>query len=115
YYVGARGDVPPTGGKLGVEFNHGDENWFSYTPAADDINQKLATRGDVFEIYYIQPLTEGLHWRVGWQGYSYTHAFSGWHISPQPIENYDLGQQPLLPYAFPDEIQSAYSVLDLTF
>lgn len=115
YYVGARGDVPPTGGKIGVEFNHGDENWFSYTPAADDINQKLAVRGDVFEVYYIQPLTEGLNWRVGYQGYKYTHAFSGWHIAPQPLENYALDQQPLLPYAFPDEIQSLYSVLDLDF
>lgn len=115
YYVGARGDVPPTRGKLGVEYNHGDENWFAYIPAADDVNTKLATRGDVFEVYYIQPLHRNLDLRVGMQNYKYDYAFSGWHIAPAPLENFALDSNPMMPYAYPDEIQNIYAVMDMTF
>ncbi len=116
YYVGIRGDIPPTRGKLGVEFNHGDRNWFSYTPAADDVNSKLATRGSVFEAYYIQPLNDdGLRLRTGFQKYEYDYAFSGWHISPAGIENFDLSKTPSMPYPFPDEIKNLYLMMDLDF
>jgi hypothetical protein len=114
-YFGARGDVPPTGGKLGFEYNHGDENWFAYLPAADDVNSKLSTRGDVFEGYYIQPLTDNLDLRLGYQHYDYSHAFSGWHISPAPIEMFDLETEPFLPYPYPDTIKNLYVVVDLNF
>ncbi|MFH1842879.1 MAG: DUF3373 family protein, partial [bacterium] len=99
YYLGIRGDLPPTGGKLGFEYNHGDENWFAYIPAGDDVNSKLSTRGNVIEAYYIQPLRDkGLDLRVGIQKYTYDYAFSGWHISPAPIENFDLSAEPFSPY-----------------
>ena len=116
YFVGVRGDIPPTRGKLGFEYNHGSKNWFSYIPAADDINSKLATRGSVFEGYYIQPLDlAGLNLRVGYQYYDYDYAFSGWHISPAPIDYFKLDENPSSPYPYPDEIQNLYVVLDLNF
>jgi len=115
WFVGARGDVPPTGGKLGLEYNHGDENWFAYLPAADDVNSKLSTRGSVLEAYYIHPLQKNCDLRVGFQSYKYDYAFSGWHISPAPIEYFDLANNPQLPYAFPDEITNIYAVFDVTF
>lgn len=115
-FAGVRGDIPGTnGGKLGLEYNHGSKNWFSYTPAADDVNAKLATRGDVFEGYYIQPLSKSLDFRVGYQAYMYDYAFSGWHISPAPIENFKLDSSPFLPYPYPDRIDNIYAVLDLNF
>jgi len=116
YFVGARVGVPPTRGKVGLEYNHGDENWFAYLPAGDDVNSKLSTRGSVIEAYYIQPLNKkGLDFRVGFQSYDYTHAFSGWHIAPMPMENFQLDQEPFLPYGYPDQIQNLYAILDLSF
>ncbi len=115
YYVGVQGDVPPTGGKLGFEFNRGDENWFAYLSGADDVNSKLSTRGSVFEAYYIQPIQKGFDFRVGMQSYQYDYAFSGWHISPGPIENFELNNEIFSPYPFPDTITNVYAVMDLTF
>jgi hypothetical protein len=115
FFAGIRGDIPVTKGKLGLEYNHGSKNWFSYTPAADDVNAKLATRGDVFEGYYIQPLSKGLDLRLGYQRYQYDYAFSGWHISPAPIDNFKLDSEPFMPYPYPDKIDNIYAVLDLKF
>ena len=114
--AGVRSEIPATkGGRLGLEYNHGSPDWFSYTPAADDINSKYATRGDVLEGYYIQPLNKALDLRLGYQYFKYTHAFSGWHISPAPIDNFELDQEPFLPYPYPDRIDNFYVVLDTTF
>jgi hypothetical protein len=119
-YVGLRSEIPGTmGGKLGLEYNHGSENWWSYTVAADDVTSKLATRGDVYEAYSIQPLMKksGLDLKLGYQFYNYTHAFSGWHIAPQPLENYELDTTGGIfsPYPFADEISNFYVSMDVNF
>ena len=42
--------------KLGLEYNWGSQYWFNMTGAEDSlVGSKLATRGQVYEAYYIQP------------------------------------------------------------
>ncbi len=116
YYLGARFPVKATDGKFGLEYNHGDAHWFSYTNGADDIAMsKLATKGSVIEAYYIQKIEKKFKIRVGLQAYDYDYAFSGWHIAPAPMENFELANNPMLGYAFPDKITNLYVVFDLDF
>ena len=45
---------------LGLEYNHGSKYWFNFTQAADDlVGSKLATRGDVYEAYWLHEFKEG--------------------------------------------------------
>ena len=54
--------------KLGFEYFTGSKYWVGLSIAATDPYQKLNTRGDVFEIYYIQPFVEKmLQMRTGYQ------------------------------------------------
>ena len=50
YYIGTRYDPTPEWG-FGLEFNHGSPNWYTYTPATGESDQKLGARGDVWEGY----------------------------------------------------------------
>ncbi len=116
YYAGARFPIKATDGKFGIEYNHGDEHWFSYTNGADDIAMsKLATKGSVIEAYYIQKIEKKFRIRLGLQAYDYDYAFSGWHIAPAPMEMYELADMPSLMYSFPDKITNFYVVFDLDF
>lgn len=116
YYIGARADVKSLKGKIGLEFNHGDEHWYSFTPAADDFGMsKLATRGSVVEAYYIQRVEKKLNLRLGVQAFDYNYAFSGWHIAPGPMEMFNLDNSPSLAYPFPDKITNIYVVADMNF
>ncbi|MBT8333346.1 MAG: DUF3373 domain-containing protein [Desulfobacterales bacterium] len=95
-YAGVRYDFDNIGFKLGAEWNYGSEYWVAFTPAYDDIYQsKLATRGNVFEIYSIYDIPAGeaiskygrAFIRLGYQHYEYDYSGSGdWNVKP-----YDLG------------------------
>ncbi len=124
YYLGGRIGIPSVTAQLGLEYNHGSEYWFSYTPAGDDFGMsKLATRGSVLEMYVTKKLEKKLNLRVGAQFFSYDYAFSGWHIAPSPMQMPDgsilngsrLDDQPYLFYPFPDKATNIYAMLDLTF
>ena len=56
YWVGAQ--VPNlTGGKLGLEYNHGSKYWRPFTYGEDTmIGSKMATRGNAYEAYWTQPI-----------------------------------------------------------
>jgi hypothetical protein len=115
-YIGGRAPIEPINGKLGLEWNYGSKNWFSYTPAGDDFAMpKLATRGNVFEGYYIQALGKKMNLRFGVQAYQYDYAFSGWHISPAPIDNFKLDATPAMAYPFPDKVLNGYAMVDVNF
>jgi hypothetical protein len=83
-YAGAR--FPVGNGYLGVEYNHGSQYWFNFTQAADElVYSKLATRGDVYEGYWIHEFKEGLgraraKFRLGVQYYEYDYSGSGWQV-----------------------------------
>ncbi len=57
YYVGVNFPVYFSGDKLGLEYNHGDKYWRSFTYGEDTlVGSKLATRGNAYEIFYNVPL-----------------------------------------------------------
>ena len=121
YYVGMRWDVTDTLG-FGAEFNHGSPRWFTYSPATGEATEKLGTRGDVLEGYVHWQFAKNAALRIGYLDYKYSHAFSGWHISPGPSnpsqsweDAYDLAKNPMLQYGFPAAIKSTYVSLEVKF
>lgn len=71
--------------KLGFEYNHGSKYWMSMTMASTEMFNKLATRGDAYELYYIQPVNENLFFRLGYTFVEYDYTGSGSHLG-QPQE-----------------------------
>ena len=104
--------VPALRGKIGFEYNYGSKYWFSFTQASDDINNKLATRGHVFEPYYILEIyKKHLLARFGYQYYLYNYSLSGWHLGePTPVQ--DGG---VYFYPTPREIHNVYAMLECRF
>ncbi|MBU4260584.1 MAG: DUF3373 domain-containing protein [Proteobacteria bacterium] len=81
--------------KIGFEYNHGSKYWMSMTMASTEMFNKLATRGDAYELYYIQPVNENLFFRAGYTLIEYEYTGSGSHLGqPQEtdaeLENYYL-------------------------
>ena len=91
YYLGLKYNFIPQKLSVGAEYNHGSENWFSYTPAADDPSNKLATRGDVWELYLNWQFDKRIWLKAGYQHFEYDTAFSGWHIAPGPLDYFAPG------------------------
>ena len=91
YWVGARYTMPiemMKNPRIGVEYNYGDENWFSFTQGSNDLSNKLATRGTAFEVYYVQPINRYAHIRLGAQMIDNEYTGSGYQIgSPMEIAN----------------------------
>lgn len=103
-YTGWAYTIPSAGlnnPKIGFEYNHGSEYWFSFTSGSTELYNKLATRGDVYDLYYIQPFNEYLFGRIGYTLAQYDHALSGFHIG-------DLGDSD-------EELQNAYMLMDCRF
>ena len=69
----------PRDGRLGFEFNYGSKYWFPFTGAEDSlIGSKVATRGKVYEAYYIQPVfSRNFFFKLGTQYYDYDYTGSG--------------------------------------
>jgi hypothetical protein len=114
YYLGLHVPLQVVPVSVGVEYNHGDKNWWSYTAGADDIGNKLATRGDVWEAYFNWNFDDHIALRGGYVKYNYDYAFSGWHIAPGPIDYFDLDNNPVMPYPFPKEVDNLYFSLNVT-
>jgi hypothetical protein len=81
--------------KIGFEYNHGSKYWMSMTMASTEMFNKLATRGDAYELYYIQPVSDNLFFRAGYTLIEYEYTGSGSHLGqPQEtdaeLENYYL-------------------------
>lgn len=50
-----------TGGKFGLEYNHGSKYWRPFTYAEDTMaGSKLAVRGNAYELYWSQPLIKNI-------------------------------------------------------
>ncbi len=94
-YAGLRYDITPTGTKIGLEYNHGSENWITFAPAADDMwTSKLGVRGSVYEAYLIQELKlkaissylSKTFFRIGYQYYEFDYTGSNsWLGAPIKI------------------------------
>lgn len=69
----------PLDARLGLEYNYGSKYWFNFTGAEDSlVSSKLATRGQVYEAYYIQPIFGPKFFlQLGGQYYDYEYSGSG--------------------------------------
>ncbi len=103
FYAGLRYDLEEAGWKFGVEFNYGSQYWLAMSPGHDEIYQsKLATRGQVYEIYTIWDLPTGeklskyakTFMRLGYQHYEYDYFGSGdWNMMAYDLDDRgDLGK-----------------------
>jgi outer membrane murein-binding lipoprotein Lpp len=96
-YLGLRYDIDDIGLKLGAEYNHGSQYWVSFSPGNDDIYMsKLATRGNVYELYLIYDLPTGkavsqyakTFIRLGWQHYDYDYTgYFDWNVKPYDVDS----------------------------
>jgi hypothetical protein len=95
-YAGVRYDLPGVGLKFGAEYNWGSEYWIAFTPGHDDMYlSKLATRGQVAEVYMIYDLPTGeaiskyaeTFIRLGYQHYWYDYTGVDWNMKPYDIDN----------------------------
>ncbi|MGB3211211.1 MAG: DUF3373 domain-containing protein [Desulforhopalus sp.] len=121
-YVGVRYDLDNAGLKFGAEFNYGSQYWLAMAPGHDDIYQsKLATRGQVYEIYTIWDLPTGeaiskyakTFIRLGYQHYEYDYSGSGdWNLAPYDLS--DAGDRSKLAMMGQDPVESANQIY-LTF
>jgi Protein of unknown function (DUF3373). len=67
-HIGGRFDVPlpishPP--KLGIEYNHGSQYWANFGEASEDPLHKLATRGEAWDLYLLQPVSRYFMLRFG--------------------------------------------------
>ena len=101
------------GGRLGFEYNWGSKYWFNFTGAEDSlIGSKLATRGNVFEGYYHQPIyDQNFFFTLGGRIYNYEYTGSGNPLG-KPVK---ISEVTALDALFPvaDEVWDAY--LSFTF
>ena len=65
---------------IGTEYNHGSKYWFSATQGAEDMYNKLATRGDVGEIYGIWKFYKKIDAKAGYLYSKENYTGSGWHF-----------------------------------
>jgi len=107
YYAGFK-YKPTEHWAVGVEFNHGSPNWFTYTPDAGSPEAKLSTRGSVWEAYAHYIINKNFLLKVGYTNYDYSTAFSGWHIAPAPLSYYNLDNNSVNFYPFPKTVKDVY-------
>ncbi len=69
---------------IGAEYNHGSKNWFAATQGAEDMYNKLATRGDVGEGYLIWKFNRYMFTKIGYMYTQEDYTGSGWHFG-EPI------------------------------
>lgn len=66
--------------KIGLEYNKGSQNWFSFTSGANDPLNKLATRGDALELYITRIINKNANIRLGYVDINYEYTGSGNHL-----------------------------------
>jgi hypothetical protein len=96
YHVGFRFDATKKY-KFGYEFNHGSQKWFSFTQGSEDPMNKLATRGDVHDVYAIYQMDRNQFIRVGYTDIDYDYTGSGWHIG-KPMKTDDEAKRAYITY-----------------
>lgn len=69
---------------VGGEYNYGSKYWFAATQGAEDMYNKLAIRGDVFEGYLIWKLNRYFFTKLGYMYTQEDYTGSGWDFG-EPI------------------------------
>ena len=79
YYIGVKYEMNEAV-NIGAEFNYGSKYWFSATQGAEDMFNKLAIRGEAYEMYATWKYQKYFSTKIS---YLYTHedyTGSGWHF-----------------------------------
>jgi hypothetical protein len=97
--------------KIGAEYNHGSKNWINLTQGSFDIYNKLATRGDAYEIYLMYVINRYTNLRLGYVDIHYDYTRSGWFVGESEKINSSMK------YANEniENLQSAYLKMNLLF
>ncbi len=78
-YIGTKYDFLPSL-NFGLEYNYGSKYWFSATQGAEDIYNKLATRGSVAEAYLTWKFYNNMSAKLGYIYTDENYTGSGWHF-----------------------------------
>ncbi|MBN2781824.1 MAG: DUF3373 family protein [Campylobacterales bacterium] len=78
-YLGAKYDINNEF-SIGSEYNYGSKYWFSATQGAENMFNKLATRGWVSETYAIWNYYKNLSAKIGYMYTKENYTGSGWHF-----------------------------------
>lgn len=89
FWTGARYDLKEFG-KIGVEYNRGSKYWFSMTSGSTNPLNKLATRGDAYDIYYVKEVAKNTHVKVGYLTIDEKFSGSGYHVGPSTRQDNDI-------------------------
>jgi hypothetical protein len=105
----------PLDARLGLEYNYGSKYWFNFTGAEDSlVGSKLATRGQVYEAYYIQPIVGPKFFvQLGGQYYDYEYSGSGNPLG-EPVKIDELTSLDAL-FPVVDEVWNVYLSATLRF
>jgi hypothetical protein len=83
-YLGTKYDFS-SAVNIGAEFNYGSEYWFSATQGAEDMYNKLATRGYVGEVYGVWKFHKNIFSKLGFMLSHENYTGSGWHFG-EPVK-----------------------------
>jgi hypothetical protein len=124
-YVGVRYDLPQQPFKVGLEFNYGSEYWIGMSPGHDDVYaSKLATRGQVYEVYGIYEIPGRAvsrlgraFIRAGYQHYRYDYTGSlDWNMRPYDLDSAaDRLQAAMLGALMVDKADQVYVTFEAKF
>jgi hypothetical protein len=94
YWIGTQ--MPNlTGGKFGLEYNHGSEYWRPFTYGEDTmVGSKMAVRGSAYEAYWTQPLGKAfsMQLRYTYLDYDYTGSDAFFGDAGAPMSMSDVKQ-----------------------
>ncbi len=65
---------------VGLEYNYGSKYWYAATQGAEDIYNKLATRGHALEIYSLWQFHKYLNAKLSFLTIKEDYTGSGWHF-----------------------------------
>lgn len=78
-YLGGKYDLTTTL-SFGAEYNYGSKYWFSATQGAEDMFNKLATRGTAYEAYITWQYHKYLNAKLSYLQIEEHYTGSGWHF-----------------------------------
>jgi hypothetical protein len=78
-YLGTKYDFNPQF-HTGIEYNYGSKYWFSATQGAEDMFNKLATRGNAYELYGTWNISKYLNTKLSYLDIHESYTGSGWHF-----------------------------------
>ncbi|MCV6608270.1 MAG: DUF3373 domain-containing protein [Campylobacterales bacterium] len=112
YWIGTRYQLPiQSKPKIGFEYNKGSRNWLSGVLTPSYLNYKLLTRGEAYELYYIQPIGGGNNITFGFVNIDYKYTDSSDRYVGKEISSLTSGEKA----STIDKLTNAYIRLQFSF